>query len=109
MRRFDISPFGKGGIHKFTIYLLWGLNLSLFLGPNFDEIFKFNSASSINSSYDYLKLKKNDLKSVADLTHSQEFENNNLFGIIPPCNCLTSYNDVISNFITRGPPHNSNI
>ncbi|MCX7877654.1 MAG: hypothetical protein N2510_03320 [Ignavibacteria bacterium] len=109
VNKFEISPIGKPALHKFAIYFLWGFNVSLFLGPDFNEILQLNKAHFIGSYIDIIKLKKNDLNRIADLNYTDEKEDLNLFAFTSSCNCITGVHDVILNVIARGPPHISTL
>ncbi|RPI18174.1 MAG: hypothetical protein EHM58_06515 [Ignavibacteriae bacterium] len=45
---FDISPIDTGGLSKFFIFLIWGLNAILFIGEDNCDVFKNKVLASDN-------------------------------------------------------------
>ncbi len=41
VKNFDISPLGTGGLSKFFIFLIWGLNAILFIGEDYCDVYKY--------------------------------------------------------------------
>jgi hypothetical protein len=98
---FDVSPLGTGGLSKFFIFLIWGLNAILFIGDDYFNIYKYNPQPDNTCSVCTVtkKISKVELFSEISL-----FINTREFVIISSYDFKIPHYDVIINPLGRAPP-----
>jgi hypothetical protein len=107
LKKVDISPFEGKSFPKLLIYIVWGLNASIFLGEEIiaDHFAFTDTKTSVSPSVSCTILNKVDTD--ADLNDKIELVNTREFVISSSCdNELVSF-DVIINQKSRAPPAGS--